>query len=110
MPVTTIGLAMNIAIGFAVWQSQLPGLAKMVITAVLLGKYAWFFCAAWMSERAQMRKIGVAGCIVLNIAIIIYAVVKQELLPAISTAGLLVLLLIWAAAAVYDFNPKSKQK
>lgn len=110
MPVTTVALGLNTAVGFAVWQSELPTLVKVIITAVLLGKFTLFFYSVWMSEGERMRTIGVTGCILLNIAIIIYAFIKHELLLAISTVGLLVVLLIWAVAVVYDFTPKTKQK
>lgn len=110
MPVTTVALGLNTAVGFTVWQSELPTLIKIIITTALLGKFTLFFYSVWMSEGERMRAIGVTGCVLLNVAIIIYALLRHELLLAISTVVLLIVLLIWAFAVVYDFTPKTKQK
>lgn len=110
MTITTVALGLNTAVGFVVWQSELPTLMKVIITAILLGKFTLFFYSVWMSEGERMRAIGVTGCILLNVAIIVYAFLRHELLLVISTLVLLIFLLIWSVAVVYDFTPKTKQK
>lgn len=110
MLISTAALVMNIAIGFSLWRSSLPLPIKIVFTVMLIGKYILFFYSVWMSEDERMRKIGITLCIALNTIIIIYSLLKQEVLLTVSTSILLIFLLIWAFAVVYDFAPKSKQE
>lgn len=109
MPVTTIAMAMDVAVGFAAWTSQLSVFAKIIITFVLICKHVLFFCSVWISEGDRTRQIEVTGCILSNIGIIIYAFLQHELLLGISAVLELIPLLIWAFSVVYDFPPKTKQ-
>ncbi|MGM9603119.1 MAG: hypothetical protein ACI3W5_16225 [Faecousia sp.] len=110
MSVTTIAMVINIGAGMAVWQSQQSAGIKMLIIAMLLGKYALFFHSVWISQGEQRGKLEVTVCIVWNAVIMIYAFTRQEWLLVFFTAVLLILLLIWAFAVVYDFPPKAKRK
>lgn len=106
MPVTTVAMAMNIAVGFAAWQSQLPVLIKIIITAVLIGKYALFFYSVWMCESEWMRKCSIVICIGLNIALIVYSLLHKEIFTAVTAGVMLIMLIIWAVAVTFDFTNK----
>lgn len=88
--------------GFSVWQSKLQRLIKIIITAVLLDQLSLFICFV------RMREEDGAGTIVNPVECRGFGM--YELLTAISAAILLIVLLIWEVAAVYDFTPKTKQK
>jgi len=73
MLVTVASVALNASIGIAVWQSQLQLTAKIIITAILLIKVALFFCSVWMSDGGAIARWEIAACMVLNIALLVYA-------------------------------------
>lgn len=108
MPITTSAIGLNVAIGIGVWMSQLPVSARIVLTAVLVGKFFLHFFTVWISDEEKVRKSGTIICIVLNIAIIIYSVLMREFYIVLSTAILLVALLVWSFAAIFDFEIKRK--
>lgn len=110
MNITTISLAMNIAIGITVWQSSLSILVKILLTVLLVCKFAIFFYTAWMSDGDGIRKAGAIGVIVLNVAIIIYTVLVKEYFIVIPTSVTLLLFAIWSFATIFDFNFRSKKE
>lgn len=109
MPVTTVAMVMNIAVGFSAWQSQLPVLIKTIITAVLIGEYALFFYSVWICESEWMRKCSIVMCIGLTIALIVCFLLYKEVLVAVTTGIVLVMLIIWAVAVTFDFTNKCKR-
>lgn len=101
MPITTTSMALNIAVGFAVWMSDLSLTAKIVITLILIGKCALFFYSVWMSDGEHTRKIGTAICIALNVALLVLGLVCEEFFVAGTTAITLIMLVVWSYAAVF---------
>ena len=101
MPITTIPMVLNILIGFAVWISSLSTITKTVITAILIVKYVLFFSSVWVIEAEHMRKIGVGICIAINLALLIFSLVCAEFMIAVSTAIILIFLILWSIAAFF---------
>jgi len=110
MPITTASLAVNFTVGWSVWTSQLPLIAKSVLTAVLIGKYILFCCSVWVDAKDRTRKCEIAICVALNAFVAGYALYNHELLTAISAGTLLTVLLIWAFACVFNFTFRAKQE
>lgn len=110
MPITTASLAVNFTVGWFVWTSQLPLIAKSILTAVLIGKYILFCRSVWVDAEDRTRKCEIAICIILNTLVAGYALYNHELLVAISAGALLTVLLIWAFARVYNFTFRVKQE
>ena len=106
MLITTASIVLNMSIGFATWQSQLQLFSKIVISALLLGKIVLFFFSVWMSDGEKLTRWGVTACILLDVALLAYAVVVGEMFMALTIAGAVIPLLIWALASVYDFHLK----
>jgi len=102
MLVTVASVALNASIGIAVWQSQLQLTAKIIITAILLIKVALFFCSVWMSDGGAIARWEIAACMVLNIALLVYALHVKEIFVIMTAAGASVLLLIWTVGNVFQ--------
>lgn len=109
MPITTTSMALNVAVGFAVWMSDISLTAKIVITMILIGKCALFFYSAWMGDSESTRKIGTAICMLLNAALIVYGFVCAEYFIVVTTAIMLTMLVVWSFAVVFDFSFKTKE-
>lgn len=109
MPITTTSMALNVAVGFAVWMSDVSLPAKIIITLILIGKCVLFFCSVWMGDSESTRKIGAAICILLNVALIAYGFVCKEYFIVGTTAIMLVMLVVWSCAVVFDFSFKIKE-
>lgn len=110
MTISTMAMALNVGIGFTVWMSDLPLVAQIILTVILVAKTVLFFCTAWMGEDEKIRKSGASILIALNIGIIVYSLVCQEYFVALTTATTLVMLGIWSFAAIFDFDFKRKKK
>lgn len=104
MNLTTISLALNGAIGFAVWQSALPQIAKIVLTVILCGKFLLFVYTAWMVNGGRGRNISAIALGVLNTAIIVYSLFLKEYHIAVAAAMTLVLFIVWALAVIFDLS------
>lgn len=50
MPLTVIPLAINIMIGGAIWISELSITLKVIITVLLVAKFATYFYSALMAD------------------------------------------------------------
>ncbi len=108
MNITTIAMALNIAIGASAWLSDISLMAKIIITVVAVVKFSLFFYTAWMSDgNDRIRKIGMAILVVLNIGIIAYSLFSCTYPITLTVSGTLIMLLIWAFATVFDFSSKS---
>lgn len=109
MNITTIALALNIAIGVTVWQSELGLIAQIVLTVLLIAKFTLFFYTAWMSSSNGFQKAGAIALIVLNFAIIVYTLLENEIFIAITTGATLVLFVFWALAAIFCIGVKEEK-
>lgn len=110
MPYTTIPLALNAGAGVAVWISDISLPAKIVLTVLLVAKCILFFYSAWMSDSERFQKFGVTLCIIANAGLIIYGLISAAYHISITVAIMLIVLLVWSFAVVYDFSFKKKEK
>ena len=107
MPFTVIPMAINIMSGIALWMTDLSLTAKIIITALIVIKYAAFFYGALMAEACSVPKyISLGLCAVTNIGILIYTIVTSQWTVTISVAATLILLIIWSSAIVFSFEKK----
>ena len=107
MPFTVIPMAINIMPGIALWMTDLSLTAKIIITALIVIKYAAFFYGALMAEACSAPKyISLGLCAVTNIGILIYTIVTSQWTVIISVATTLILLIIWSSAIVFSFEKK----
>lgn len=104
MPITTMAMALNFAIIIATWTSELSLSEKIVLTAIVIGKYLLFTFFVYLSSEERIRKSCNTLCIVLNTGMIIFSGWMGAYLITLTTAMLLVPLLIWSSAAIYDFG------
>ena len=110
MPFTTVSMALNTAAGVAVWLSDISLTAKIVITVLLVAKCVLFFYSAWMSESERFQKVGVSLCIVANVALIAYGFLYAAYHIVATVAIMLIVLLVWSFAAVFDFTFKKHEE
>lgn len=66
MVLTTIPLALNALACVTVWMSNLPVIGKIVITVILIAKFATYFCTALMDSSDRARSFGLVSCIIAN--------------------------------------------
>ncbi len=106
MPLTIIPMAINLMTGFMLWQSELSLIAKIVITILIVLKYASFFYAALIAEPDVPRYVGLSFCAAINIGLIIYNIVVSQWFVLTGIAMCLILLCVWSFAAVFSFEKK----
>ena len=107
MPVTVIPMAINIMSGIALWMTDLSLTAKIIITALIVLKYAAFFYGALMADVCSPSKYICLGfCAATNIGILIYTIVTSQWTVTIGVAATLILLVIWSSAIVFSFGKK----
>ncbi len=106
MPLTIIPMAINLMTGFMLWQSALSLAAKIIITLLIVLKYASFSYTALIAEPDYSRYVCVLVCAVLNIGLLIYSIVISEWYILTWIAMCLILLVIWSMVAVFDFEKK----
>lgn len=107
MPFTVIPMAINIMSGIALWMTDLSLTAKIIITALIVLKYAAFFYGALMADVCSSSKyISLGFCAATNIGILIYTIVTSQWTVTISVATTLILLIIWSSAIVFSFGKK----
>lgn len=88
MPLTTIPLAFNIVTGAAIWMSPLSTIAKIVVTVLLIIKFAVYFYSAIMADSDVVRNIGSVVVGWLNVAGIVYTAIYgvwTDLVPVCHT-------------------------
>lgn len=107
MNITTIALTLNVAIGVTVWQSNFSLAAKIILTILVVVKFAIFFYTAWMTPSDITEKIGVALVFTFNIGIGIYAFMQGASFVTISVAGALIAFLLWTCTTVFCIGVKS---
>lgn len=110
MPLTTIPLAINMMTGVAIWMSPISMTAKIVITVLLVVKFAVYFYSALMSDSDIIRNIGLVVVGVMNAAGIVYTAVRSIWTALVPFAVLLVLLIVWRALPVIEFPKKGGNK
>lgn len=97
MPLTIIPMTINFMSGVALWQTELSLTAKIVITVLIILKYAAFFYGALMAEADSIAKyISLGMCGAINIGLIIYTIITSQWTVTIGIAITLLLLLIWS--------------
>lgn len=106
MPLTVIPLAINIMIGGAIWISELSTTLKVIITILLLAKFATYFYYALMADSDLVRNVGLIICGFLNLGGIIYTAIQGIWTATIPFAILLVLLVAWRVLPTMDFSRK----
>ena len=107
MPLTVIPMAINAVSAIALWLTELSLIAKIVITALIVLKYAAFFYGALMAEADSIAKyISLGCCGALNIGILIYTIIVSQWTVTIGIALTLILLIIWSLPMVYIFEKK----
>ena len=110
MPIIAGSLALNIILGIAVWFSGVSVTAKSLATVLLIGKNLLFLCSQWMGME-RLRKIGVLICTALNAALAVYGAGIGEYTVAVFALLLLISLLTWSFATVFDLPArKSNQR
>lgn len=110
MSFTTVSPALNAASIVAVWMSEISITAKIVLTVLLVAKCALFFYSAWMSDSERFRKVGVSLCILVNVALIAYGLLCSAYHIVVTVAVMLLVLLVWSFATVYDFAFKKQEE
>lgn len=106
MPLTIIPMAINFLTGFMLWQSDVSLMAKIIITVLIVLKFAAFFYSALMAEPGVIRYIGLSACAAVNIGLIIYGIANSIWTVVIGLATTLILLIIWTLPAVFSFGKK----
>lgn len=107
MPFTVIPMAINIMSGIALWQTNLSLTVKIVVTALLVLKYATFFYSALMADACSVQRyIGLGICALINTGLLIYTIITSQWTVTIGVAACLILLIIWSLAAVFSFGKK----
>ena len=106
MNITTIALALNDAIGVTVWQSNLSLAAKIILTVLLVAKFALFFYTAWMTPSDTVGKIGAVLVSVLNIGIGAYALLQGASFVTVTTVVTLIAFILWACATIFCIGVK----
>lgn len=102
MPMIAGSLALNIILGIAVWLSGLSAAAKILVTVLLVGK-TLLFLYSQQAGTDGLRKAGAASCIALNGGLTAYGLGTGEYRIAVSALLLLIPLVIWSLATVFDF-------
>jgi len=110
MPLTVIPLAINIMIGGAIWISELSITLKVIITILLVAKFATYFFSALMADSDLVRNVGLIVCGLLNLGGIIYTAIQGIWTATIPFATLLVLLVVWRVLPTIDFSRKDGKK
>lgn len=106
MNITTIALALNVAIGFTVWQSNLSLTAKIILTVLLVVKFALFFYTAWMTPSDTVGKVGAVLVSILNIGIGIYTLIQGASFVTVTVAVTLLAFILWACATIFCIGVK----
>lgn len=105
MPLTIIPMVINLISGVAIWQTELPTITKVIITVLIILKYAAFFYGALVAETDSAAKyISLGSCAALNIGILIYTIVVSQWTVTIGIALTLILLIIWSLPMLYIFK------
>lgn len=107
MPFTVIPMAINIMSGIALWMTDLSLTTKIIITALIVLKYAAFFYGALIADVSSPSKyISLGFCAVTNIGILIYTIVTSQWTVTISVATTLLLLIIWSLPMIFISKEK----
>lgn len=107
MPLTVIPMAINIMSGIALWLTELPLTAKIIITVLIVLKYAAFFYGALMADVCSPSKyISLGFCAATNIGVLIYTIVTSQWTVTIGIAFTLLLLIIWSLPMMFITKEK----
>ena len=106
MNITTIALALNVAIGVTAWQSNLSLMAKIILTILLVAKFALFFYTAWMTPSDTVGKIGAILVSILNVGIGIYTLIQGASFVTVTVAVTLLAFILWACATIFCIGVK----
>lgn len=107
MPLTVIPMAINIMSGIALWLTDLSLTAKIVVTVLIVLKYAAFFYGALMADACSAPKyISLGTCAAINIGLLIYTIVTSQWTVTIGIAITLLLLIIWNLPMIFISKEK----
>ncbi len=100
MPLTIIPLAINFMIGGAIWMSQISITMKIIITVLLVAKFALYFWSVFFADPGYQRGIGLAIVAVMNGAGIVFTALNGLWTAMVPFIIILVLLIIWCSASI----------
>lgn len=104
MVLTTIPLALNALACVTVWMSNLPVIGKIVITVILIAKFATYFCTALMDSSDRARSFGLVSCIIANALLIAFFIWKTVWFAIAPCAMLIILAIVWGSISGFTFK------
>lgn len=106
MPLTIIPMAINLLTAVMLWRGELILAAKIVVTLLIVLKFALFFYSYSIAEPRIAKNIGTVICAVINLGLMIYCLTNGAWTVFIGLALTLILLIIWILPAVFSFGKK----
>ncbi len=107
MPLTLVPMIINAMIGGAIWVSTLSTTAKIIITVLLVAKFALYFYSALIADSDVIKYIGLAICALMNGAGIIFTAINGIWTAMVPFIVILVLLIVWTSTSIG--NPFKKE-
>lgn len=104
MVLTVIPMALNVAIGVALWMSKLSLLPKILITIVFAAKFALYLYAALMAESERVTSIGLVTCTFVNVVFSVYFALASVWCAIPGCAILAILALVWGRKTGFSFK------
>lgn len=110
MLLTTIPLVINTIIGVVIWMSSFSTTTKIVITVLLVLKFAIYFYTALMADSDFIKTIGLVVVELMNIAGIVYTAIFSIWTAFVPFVLLFVVLIIWRVIPEFDIPKKGGSK
>lgn len=104
MVLTVIPLALNTLTGIAVWMSELPLPAKILLTIILVVKFAAYFYTALMDPTDRKRSLGLVICAAVNILLVAFFVWKAVWTAIPGSTILAILAVVWGEISGFSFK------
>lgn len=110
MLINVIPMAVNIASGLLLWQTNLSLGIKVIMSVLIIVKYTSFIlCSSTLDGDGIIKYICLGICTILNIGLVIYSVIMYEWMLAINIAVTMVLLFIWCSSMNFISDKGKKQ-
>ncbi len=104
MILTVLPMSLNLITGVALWMSDLSLLPKIIITIILVAKFALYFYTALMAGSDRAKSFGLITCVAANIALVVYFVVNAVWNAILGCAALAILALVWGGISGFTFK------
>lgn len=104
MVLTVIPMALNALACATVWMSELSLLSKIIITVVLVAKFATYFVTALMDSSDRGRSFGLAACIAANAFLVGFFVWKAIWYAILPCVVLIILAIVWGSISGFTFK------